>query len=152
MKGGKLLLLDEISLAQDSVLERLNPLLEIDRKLLLTDSGAQTELIESKTGFQFVATMNPGGDHGKKEVGLNIWVIIQVFSCQKRFEIVSRKFGAILSTTTRMFSQSCNVAFICHLKDQLTKKKLRHWHNSSLSILAILINAMRNFSSSYKFN
>ncbi|KAI6182875.1 Midasin [Aphelenchoides bicaudatus] len=68
MKSGKLLLLDEISLAQDSVLERLNPLLEIDRKLLLTDSGAQTELIEAQAGFQFVATMNPGGDHGKKEL------------------------------------------------------------------------------------
>lgn len=68
MRTGKLLLLDEISLAQDSVLERLNPLLETDRKLLLTDSGASTELIVAQKGFQFAATMNPGGDHGKKEV------------------------------------------------------------------------------------
>ncbi|KAI6207833.1 Midasin [Aphelenchoides besseyi] len=68
MKEGSFLLLDEISLAQDSVLERLNPLLESDRTLLLTDCGAQTEMIRALSGFQCIATMNPGGDHGKKEL------------------------------------------------------------------------------------
>lgn len=43
MIEGKVLLMDEISLAEDSVLERLNPLFEEKRTILLTDSGAQTE-------------------------------------------------------------------------------------------------------------
>lgn len=112
MKSGKLLLLDEISLAQDSVLERLNPLLEIDRKLLLTDSGAQTELIEAQSDFQLIATMNPGGDHGKKEVWFIVGLeTIKLFSCQKRFEIVLQKFGAVSITMTRMFLQLYNAEF-----------------------------------------
>ncbi|CAI5447894.1 unnamed protein product [Caenorhabditis angaria] len=68
MRDGVPLLIDEISLAEDSVLERLNPLFEEDRSLLLSDAGTETELIESKNGFQMIATMNPGGDYGKKEL------------------------------------------------------------------------------------
>ncbi|CAI2351338.1 unnamed protein product [Caenorhabditis sp. 36 PRJEB53466] len=68
MRDGVPLLVDEISLAEDSVLERLNPLFEEDRALLLSDSGTETEVIESRQGFQMIATMNPGGDYGKKEL------------------------------------------------------------------------------------
>ncbi|TKR93603.1 hypothetical protein L596_008024 [Steinernema carpocapsae] len=68
MKVGKPLLIDEISLAADSVLERLNPLLESFRSLYLTDAGTSAEAVESAKGFQVVATMNPGGDYGKKEL------------------------------------------------------------------------------------
>uniref|UniRef100_A0A0N5C8B2 Midasin n=1 Tax=Strongyloides papillosus TaxID=174720 RepID=A0A0N5C8B2_STREA len=67
MKEGKSILIDEISLAADSVLERLNPLLEQQRALLLSDAG-ESELIIAKDGFQIIATMNPGGDYGKKEL------------------------------------------------------------------------------------
>ena len=41
MKEGKTVLLDEISLAEDSVLERLNPLFEEDRSLTLNDCGSE---------------------------------------------------------------------------------------------------------------
>ncbi|KAK0425090.1 hypothetical protein QR680_009022 [Steinernema hermaphroditum] len=68
MKKGKPLLIDEISLAADSVLERLNPLLESSRSLYLTDAGTSAEAVSSTSGFQVVATMNPGGDYGKKEL------------------------------------------------------------------------------------
>lgn len=68
MRDGVPLLVDEISLAEDSVLERLNPLFEEDRALLLSDAGTETEVIESTEGFQMIATMNPGGDYGKKEL------------------------------------------------------------------------------------
>uniref|UniRef100_A0A914ZUI6 Midasin n=2 Tax=Parascaris univalens TaxID=6257 RepID=A0A914ZUI6_PARUN len=68
MKEGRPLLIDEISLAADSVLERLNPLLEPSRLLLLTDAGTVAEQVEAKDGFNIVATMNPGGDYGKKEL------------------------------------------------------------------------------------
>ena len=39
MKEGGLLLVDEISLAEDAVLERLNSVLETDRKLLVAERG-----------------------------------------------------------------------------------------------------------------
>ncbi|KAK6730863.1 hypothetical protein RB195_007370 [Necator americanus] len=68
MKSGVPLLIDEISLAEDAVLERLNPLFEEDRKLLLSEAGVEAHSISAKDGFQIIATMNPGGDYGKKEL------------------------------------------------------------------------------------
>ena len=70
MNDGGFLLIDEISLADDAVLERLNSVLEPERKLLVserTTAGDALEIIALE-GFQLVATMNPGGDYGKKEV------------------------------------------------------------------------------------
>ncbi|XP_052242535.1 midasin-like [Dreissena polymorpha] len=74
MKGGTMFLVDEISLADDSVLERLNSVLEPERTILLAEKGGgdgatnQVEQVVAKDGFQVFATMNPGGDFGKKEL------------------------------------------------------------------------------------
>ncbi|KAF2763346.1 midasin [Pseudovirgaria hyperparasitica] len=68
MKSGQFFLLDEISLADDSVLERLNSVLESERTLLLAEKGTNESLIVASHDFQFMATMNPGGDYGKKEL------------------------------------------------------------------------------------
>ncbi|KAL9073027.1 MAG: hypothetical protein Q9157_004900 [Trypethelium eluteriae] len=68
MKTGNLFLLDEISLADDAVLERLNSVLEPQRTLLLAEKGPVDSLIVASKGFQFMATMNPGGDYGKREL------------------------------------------------------------------------------------
>ncbi|ORX92053.1 hypothetical protein BCR34DRAFT_608897 [Clohesyomyces aquaticus] len=68
MKTGQFFLLDEISLADDSVLERLNSVLESSRTLLLAEKGVTDSFITATEGFQFLATMNPGGDYGKKEL------------------------------------------------------------------------------------
>ncbi|GFR07331.1 midasin [Trichonephila clavata] len=71
MIGGHYFLCDEISLADDSVLERLNSILEPEQKILLTEKCLDEEMnmeITAKEGFQFFATMNPGGDFGKKEL------------------------------------------------------------------------------------
>ncbi|KNA10543.1 hypothetical protein SOVF_143350 isoform A [Spinacia oleracea] len=69
MKNGDLLLVDEISLADDSVLERLNSVLEPDRKLSLAEKGGPNlETIAAHEDFFLLATMNPGGDYGKKEL------------------------------------------------------------------------------------
>lgn len=68
LKSGNFFLLDEISLADDSVLERLNSVLEPERSLLLAEKGASDCLVTATDGFQFFATMNPGGDYGKKEL------------------------------------------------------------------------------------
>lgn len=68
MRSGSHFLLDEISLADDSVLERLNSLLEDDRRMFLAEKEGDSEDVDAKEGFQFYATMNPGSDHGKKEL------------------------------------------------------------------------------------
>lgn len=71
MKQGDVLLLDEISLADDSVLERLNSVLEPSRTLVVAEKGAENlkdVTLTAHDRFQVVATMNPGGDYGKKEL------------------------------------------------------------------------------------
>lgn len=68
MREGHHFLLDEISLADDSVLERLNSVLEPGRTLLLAEKGTQDTQVVASDDFQFLATMNPGGDYGKKEL------------------------------------------------------------------------------------
>lgn len=70
MKSGDIFLFDEISLAEDSVLERLNSVLEPEKTLYLTEYSNEIDqnLIVASKGFQFLATMNPGGDYGKKEL------------------------------------------------------------------------------------
>lgn len=73
MEEGSMFLADEISLAEDSVLERLNCILEPERTVLLAEKGGINEnsenfVIKASKGFQFLATMNPGGDFGKKEL------------------------------------------------------------------------------------
>ena len=72
MRGGDVFLADEISLAEDSVLERMNSVLEPERRILLAErvgsAGEEQELVTAATAFKFVATMNPGGDYGKKEL------------------------------------------------------------------------------------
>eukprot|EP01080_Neovahlkampfia_damariscottae_P007220 gene7221-11536_t len=69
MKKGDMFLIDEISLADDAVLERLNSVLEPERQLVLPEKGSESiEEINSNESFLIIATMNPGGDFGKKEL------------------------------------------------------------------------------------
>ncbi|KAK3754826.1 hypothetical protein QZH41_002147 [Actinostola sp. cb2023] len=76
MKEGAMFLIDEISLADDSVLERLNSVLEPERTLVLAEKGSEgggvndkdVDIIVASGQFRVVGTMNPGGDFGKKEV------------------------------------------------------------------------------------
>ena len=79
MRSGNLLLLDEMSLAEDAVLERLNSVLEPSRTLTLAEKGGDDEPVSAtgtNTGseikahddFRIFATMNPGGDFGKREL------------------------------------------------------------------------------------
>ena len=70
MTQGGVFLIDEISLAEDSVFERLNSVLEPEKRLLIPEKGglSNIEEIEASEGFIIVATMNPGGDFGKREL------------------------------------------------------------------------------------
>ncbi|KAL1760476.1 hypothetical protein FB107DRAFT_202952 [Schizophyllum commune] len=71
MKRGDVFLLDEISLADDSVLERLNSVLEPFRTIVLAERGGDAidhSSVTASDAFKLIATMNPGGDYGKKEL------------------------------------------------------------------------------------
>jgi midasin len=71
MRTGGVFLMDEISLADDSILERLNSVLEHGRYIVLAERGgadSDNTTIQADERFRLVATMNPGGDYGKKEL------------------------------------------------------------------------------------
>jgi midasin (ATPase involved in ribosome maturation) len=71
MKEGDIFVLDEINLAEDAVIERLNSVLESGREITLAEKGGLTgtsEKIVAHPQFKFLATMNPGGDFGKREL------------------------------------------------------------------------------------
>ena len=102
MRSGHHFLLDEISLAEDSVLERLNSVLEPARTLFLAEKGGNDALIDAQSGFQFLATMNPGGDYGKRELSpalrnrfTEIWVPI-ASDQEEMLEIVQEKLVSSL--------------------------------------------------------
>ncbi|KAJ2621726.1 AAA ATPase midasin [Coemansia sp. RSA 1358] len=67
MKQGDMFLMDELNLADDSVLERLNSVLEPSRTLVLAENIGASALT-AHDDFEFAATMNPGGDYGKREL------------------------------------------------------------------------------------
>ncbi|CAM9204860.1 unnamed protein product, partial [Laminaria digitata] len=68
MRKGEMILLDELSLAEDAVLERLNSVLEPGRSITLAERGGQSdagghgasETVVAAPGFRVMATMNPG--------------------------------------------------------------------------------------------
>ncbi|CAB9508662.1 Nuclear chaperone required for maturation and nuclear export of pre-60S ribosome subunits (By similarity) [Seminavis robusta] len=76
MKSGDMLLLDELSLTEDAVLERLNSVLEPSRTLVLAEKGedlnmdfdSDSRVVQADGEFRIFATMNPGGDFGKREL------------------------------------------------------------------------------------
>jgi midasin len=69
MRAGDFILLDEMSLAEDAVLERLNSVLEPSRTLLLAEKGGTDNVVVTGADeFRLFATMNPGGDFGKREL------------------------------------------------------------------------------------
>ena len=67
MKCGDVFILDEINLAEDAVIERLNSVLENSRTLTLAERGSQKEdgeddsnvVVVAHPNFRFLATMNP---------------------------------------------------------------------------------------------
>lgn len=108
MKTGNVFLADEISLADDSILERLNSLLEPERTLLLAEKGADlnntdnSELIVAHQNFKFIGTMNPSGDFGKKELSpalRNRFTEIWCETCTERDDLIA------------IIKQSLNVTF-----------------------------------------
>lgn len=130
MKEGAFFLLDEISLADDSVLERINSVLESQRSLLLAEKGSLDSFVTAASGFQFFATMNPGGDYGKRELSpalrnrfTEIWVPA-LSDTQDIAQIVSAK----LTENARLFADAI-VAFAQWFKDRYNTSA-----NASISV------------------
>ena len=123
MRKGHHFLLDEISLADDSVLERLNSILEPERTLFLAEKGNKEDPLQAAPGFQFLATMNPGGDYGKRELSpalrnrfTEIWVP-HASSEEEMREIVQAKlvpsfsvYSQSIVTFAAWYSATYNVA------------------------------------------
>ncbi|EKX73409.1 ATPase family member protein [Theileria equi strain WA] len=66
---GEWFLADEISLADDAVLEKMNSALEMESTLSIPEAGGETlKVLHASANFRFLATMNPGGDYGKREL------------------------------------------------------------------------------------
>jgi len=119
MKTGAFFLLDEISLADDSVLERINSVLEPSRSILLAEKGSLDSFVTAGEGFQFFATMNPGGDYGKRELSpalrnrfTEIWV-----PALSDLEDVAQIVRGKLSSQFQAYSNSM-VAFAHWFKEQ----------------------------------
>lgn len=93
MRDGDILLIDELNLAEDAVLERLNryafrarlrakiathipsivprtrSVLEQSKTVTLAEKSSRSvEVVVGHENFQIIGTMNPGGDFGKKEL------------------------------------------------------------------------------------
>lgn len=68
VRTGGLFLIDEITLANDNVLEWLNSLLEFEWKIALIEGSGIHWEISAHPDFHIIATMNPSGDHGKREL------------------------------------------------------------------------------------
>ncbi|KAF3354041.1 putative RING finger protein [Verticillium dahliae VDG1] len=135
MKSGDFFLLDEISLADDSVLERLNSVLEPGRTLLLAEKGIDNSFVTASNGFQFLATMNPGGDFGKKELSpalRNRFTEIWVPSLSDR-EDVLQIVRSKLDTTLRNFGST-----IVHFSAWFGET-FRSSHSAAYSIRDILL-------------
>lgn len=137
MKKGAIFLMDEISLADDAVLERINSVLETERSITLTEkNGAQIFAADS---FRFVATMNPGGDYGKKELSTalrnrfteiychntthidQIRMIIQ--GCLPRSLLKPRLAPNILNVMTQFFKAYYTEQDIISIRDVLSWSK-----------------------------
>ncbi|XP_955288.1 uncharacterized protein TA18495 [Theileria annulata] len=87
MINGEWFLFDEINLVQDSILEKINSILEFNSYIIL-NSGTATcnsvescsqfngvndmEYVYSNKNFRVIGTMNPGNDFGKKELSPSI--------------------------------------------------------------------------------
>jgi midasin len=128
MKCGDYFLLDEISLADDSVLERLNSVLEPSRLIVLAEKGdGKIHEIYADKKFRFFATMNPGGDYGKKELSpalrnrfTEIWV--SSISDESDISLIIQKKINCISGLEDQSWHSKILAFYSWISTQINKR------------------------------
>lgn len=139
MRNGDVFLLDEISLADDSVLERLNSVLEPSRTLVLAEKAIDHHhhhpSLVAHESFKLVATMNPGGDYGKKELSpalrnrfTEIWVpsiddpadLHTIISCWWKHKSLQRYTTAVLDFVGWLSQKAGDTSFL-NLRDILVR-------------------------------
>ncbi|KAJ3986826.1 midasin nuclear AAA ATPase [Lentinula detonsa] len=136
MDHGDVFLLDEISLADDSVLERLNSVLEPSRTVVLAEKANNDHdhpFIVAQDSFKLVATMNPGGDYGKKELSpalrnrfTEIWVpsiddrhdLHMIINCSWKHECLQRYTTAVLDFVSWLAREAGDTSLL-NLRDIL---------------------------------
>lgn len=164
MVRGSALLIDEINMADDAVIERLNSVLEPSRALLLSEKGSlfsedcdvlAPEEVKAKDPFVVLATMNPGGDFGKRELSpalrnrfTEIWMpqphsledyvpIIDKIFAPASFESDDKHDDSVLQVLTRFLScllseeysvDDVNTKILISKKQfELTLRDLKSW-------------------------
>ena len=132
MIEGGILLIDEISLTDDSVIERINSVLEKDRILVLSEKSAQhVEKYEAHSKFLIFATMNPGGDYGKKELSpalrnrfTEIWVDSLLWnednSKDDLYQVIQEKLTGDRDTVERI--AKILLEFVCWYNEKYIKE------------------------------
>ncbi|PXF43299.1 Midasin [Gracilariopsis chorda] len=134
MKEGHSFLIDEINMAEDAVIERLNSVLEPQRCLLLSERGAVLsegslergpEVIVGHPKFRILATMNPGGDFGKRELSpalrnrfTELW-IPQPDSLQDFIPIIEDRLKHLLETASKSKTDNITGIMRCFLDECL---------------------------------
>ena len=141
VRRGEYMLLDEISLADDAVLERLNSLLEPERTLVIAEKGGVEHCdsveIRACEGFRLFGTMNPGGDFGKKELSpalRNRFTEIWCPETDTREDTISLLNHNLLQTLTPSDVSTRIVAFVEWFQSQpnstnfpISKRDLLSW-------------------------
>lgn len=148
MRSGDWVLLDELNLADDAVLERLNSVLEPTRTISLAEKGGgNLEEVVAAPSFRLMATMNPGGDHGKRELSpalrsrfTEIWVPTVSSRTDKEALVRAALLGGETTLALRResdamvsvaldFEQWCQNARVRResLAPSLTARDLRAW-------------------------
>lgn len=138
MKTGCGLLVDEINMVEDAVIERLNSVLEHGRSFLLSEKGSAVsksnqstspELIVAHPQFTILATMNPGGDFGKKELSpalrnrfTEMW-IPQPTSLEDYAPIVDRRLASLSEQKANVQCALLNFLHFVLTLDQKKEKK-----------------------------
>ena len=139
MKLGHIILLDEISLGQDAVLERLNSVLEPSRTILLAEkSGKQIESIQAHNNFILLATMNPGGDYGKKELSpalRNRFTEIYVPSTYNRLDLYHIVYKAMNFNNKIEKERLCNLMIDFYLYSIDILKQYNNIKNIMIKVL-----------------
>ena len=150
MRSGGIFLIDEISLADDSVLERMNSVLESERTLTLSEKTDEVDLIVANPGFFILATMNPGGDFGKRELSpalrnrfTEVWVeaitakhylnhnyveiMKEIPENRSTYEELFRKFGNdCLSMLAENIEKNAKLAVEDELDEEFSVKEVKY--------------------------
>lgn len=100
-------------------------MLEVGRSLTLAEkAGAGAEEVLAAPGFRFVATMNPGGDYGKRELSpalFNRFTSIWVPATSDPEEMVAILGSVIRGTIAHPLPVPCSTQFV--IAEVISQKK-----------------------------